>query len=72
MREVVTQLKALRLHGMASAWSDLNEQNNAELDRSRWLIEQMLRAESADRATRSVNHQMQNSPVSHAPGFGRL
>jgi DNA replication protein DnaC len=58
MREVIAELKALRLHGMASAWSDLSEQNNAELERSRWLIEQMLRAEAADRATRSVNHQM--------------
>jgi DNA replication protein DnaC len=58
MREVVAELKALRLHGMASTWSDLSEQNNAELEHSRWLIEQMLRAEAADRATRLVNHQM--------------
>src|SRR6185369_11793382 len=46
------------LHGMAATWADLIEQNNADLDRSRWLIEQMLRAESTDRATRSVSHQM--------------
>jgi DNA replication protein DnaC len=57
-RDVIAELKALRLHGMARTWADLNEQNNAELDRSRWLVEQMLRAEATERATRSVSHQM--------------
>ena len=55
---VVVQLKALRLHGMASTWADLIEQNNGELESSRWLVEQMLRAEATERATRSVSHQM--------------
>ena len=58
MRELVSQLKALRLHGMAAAWADLVEQNGGELEGSRWLIEQMLQAETTDRATRSVGHQM--------------
>ena len=55
---IVAQLKALRLHGMASTWADLIEQNNGEIDGSRWLVEQLLRAETTDRATRSVGHQM--------------
>ena len=55
---IVVQLKALRLHGMAGTWADLIEQNNAELERSRWLVEQMLRAETTERATRSVSHQL--------------
>jgi DNA replication protein DnaC len=58
MTDVIAALKALRLHGMAATWGELAEQNNAELDRSRWLVEQMLRAETSDRATRSVSHQM--------------
>jgi hypothetical protein len=58
MRDVITELKALRLHGMAATWAELGEQNNGELDRSRWLVEQMLKAETNDRATRSVSHQM--------------
>jgi hypothetical protein len=41
---IVSDLKALRLHGMAGAWADLIEQNNGELQGSRWLVEQMLRA----------------------------
>ena len=58
MRDVIAELKALRLHGMVSTWADLIEQNNGDLEGSRWLIEQMLRAEKTDRATRSVSHQM--------------
>ena len=58
MRDVIAELKTLRLHGMAGTWADLMEQNNTELERSRWLVEQMLGAETTERATRSVTHQM--------------
>ncbi|WP_374370072.1 IS21-like element helper ATPase IstB [Piscinibacter sp.] len=58
MADVIAELKALRLHGMAATWAELAEQNNAELARSSWLVEQMLKAEASDRATRSVSHQM--------------
>jgi DNA replication protein DnaC len=58
MRDVITELKALRLHGMAATWAELGEQNNGELERSRWLVEHMLKAEASDRATRLVSHQM--------------
>lgn len=57
-RDVVADL-ALRLHGMASAWSDLHEQGGpAAVDGGRWLIEHLLQAEGVDRAMRSVNYQM--------------
>ena len=46
MRDVITELKALRLHGMAATWAELGEQNNGELERSRWLLEHMLKAEA--------------------------
>ena len=55
---IVADFKALRLHGMALTWADLIEQNNGDLEGSRWLVEQMLRAETTERATRSVGHQM--------------
>ena len=58
---VVADFKALRLHGIASTWADLIEQNNGELEGSRWLVEQMLRAETTERATRSVGHQMSSA-----------
>ena len=63
MRELAIELKQLRMHGMASAWSDLVEQGGgggggAALESSRWLLEHLLQAETTDRAMRSVSHQM--------------
>jgi hypothetical protein len=58
-RDIIAELKALRLHGMAATWAELTEQNSGEIDAARWLLEQMLRAEATDRATRSIAHQMQ-------------
>jgi DNA replication protein DnaC len=57
--DVLVELKALRLHGMAGAWADLVEQGgNTGIESSRWLIEHLLQAEALDRAMRSVSHQM--------------
>ena len=61
MADVIAELKALRLHGMAATWAELGEQGNAEVERSRWLLEHMLQAEASDRATRSVQHQMSSA-----------
>lgn len=59
MRDLMVELKQMRLHGMAGAWADLVEQGgNAAVDASRWLIEHLLQAETTDRAMRSVSHQM--------------
>lgn len=59
MREVVTEFKALKLYGMAGAWSDLaGNGNQAMLDTSHGLIEHLLDAESTDRAIRSIRYQM--------------
>ena len=69
--DVLVELKALRLHGMAGAWADLVEQGgDAGIDASRWLIEHLLQAEGTDRAMRSVSHQMKaaNSAAPTMPG----
>lgn len=59
MRDVTVELKALRLHGMAGAWCDLEEQGaSSGLDASRWLVEHLLQAETTDRAMRSTQYQM--------------
>lgn len=58
MRDVTTELKELRLQGMASAWTDLMAQSASSTESSRWLIEHLLQAETTDRAMRSVSHQM--------------
>jgi DNA replication protein DnaC len=59
MREIGTELKALKLYGMAGAWGELSAKGNAAgIQSSRWLIEQLLDAESTDRAMRSIRYQM--------------
>ena len=58
MRDVTIELKGLRLHGMASAWTDLMAQETATTASSKWLVEHLLEAETTDRAVRSVTHQM--------------
>jgi len=58
MLDVTVELKALRLHGMASAWTDLMVQGTAATESSKWLVEHLLAAETTDRAMRSVSHQM--------------
>lgn len=58
MRDVNSELKELRLHGMANAWTDLMAQGASTTAASKWLIEHLLREEHTDRAMRSVSHQM--------------
>jgi DNA replication protein DnaC len=60
--DVLAQLKTLRLHGMAGAWSDLVDQGDGVgVQSSRWLIEHLLQAEDVDRAMRSIAHQMKSA-----------
>ena len=57
-RDVATELKELRLLGMAGAWTDLMAQGESQIAASKWLIEHLLQAEHTDRAMRSISHQM--------------
>jgi len=58
-RDLTLELKQLRLHGMAGAWVELQEQGNGVgVESSRWLLEHLLQAEGTDRVMRSVSHQM--------------
>ncbi|MDP3617708.1 MAG: IS21-like element helper ATPase IstB [Rhodoferax sp.] len=57
-RDVSTELKDLRLHGMVGAWTDLLAQGESQVASSKWLIEHLLQAEHTDRAMRSISHQM--------------
>ena len=61
MAEVATDLKALRLYGMAAAWAELTAQGSVGIDASRWLIEHLLQAEHTDRAMRSVSYQLKSA-----------
>jgi DNA replication protein DnaC len=61
-RDISTELKELRLHGMAQAWDELTthegQANDVGIQTSRWLIEHLLQAEHTQRALASVRHQM--------------
>lgn len=62
MREISTELKAMKLYGMASAWSEFAAQGNAAgVQSTRALIERLLDAELTDRAMRSVRYQMHSA-----------
>lgn len=56
--DVTAELKELRLHGMAGAWTDLTALGTASIDSSKWLIEHLLQAEATDRHMRSVRNQL--------------
>ena len=58
-RDIQSELKGLRLNGMAGAWGELMEQDGGStIQNSRWLIEHLLQAEDVDRQMRSIAHQM--------------
>jgi DNA replication protein DnaC len=61
-RDISTELKELRLHGMCQAWDELTthegKPNDVGIQTSRWLIEHLLQAEHEQRAFASVRHQM--------------
>lgn len=59
MPDIIAGLKALKLHGMASAYADWQGQAGpAETQSSNWLIQHLLDAEQTDRALRSISYQM--------------
>ena len=59
MREIASELKVLKLYGMAGAWGDLATSGQQPvMEESRWLIEHLLDAEATDRVIRSIRYQM--------------
>ena len=62
MSDIITQLKALKLQGMADCYVELQSQGacgaTASLDASAWLLRHLLEAEANDRGIRSLRYQM--------------
>jgi len=62
MPDILSQLKALKLHGMADSYAELRSQGasdaTASLESSEWLLRHLLEAESTDRVIRSISYQM--------------
>jgi DNA replication protein DnaC len=60
-RDIPTELKELRLHGMAQAWADLTRQDGGahpDVQTGQWLVSHLLQAEHTQRAFATVRHQM--------------
>ena len=62
MSDIIVQLKALKLYGMADCYTDLLSQNTSGatvlLDSSPELLRQLLEAELIDRSIRSIRYQI--------------
>lgn len=58
MRDLVMELKALRLYGMSGAWSELMAKDEPGVPIARHCLEHLLEAERTDRALRSIRYQM--------------
>jgi DNA replication protein DnaC len=58
MRDLVAELKALRLYGMAGTWDEIVASGHPELETARWLMEHLLQSEQTDRAMRSIQYQL--------------
>jgi len=55
---VVANLKSLKLFGMAGAVAELAAQGAPAYHQSTGLLDQLIKAEVADREVRSINYQM--------------
>jgi DNA replication protein DnaC len=55
---VVTTLKSMKLHGMASAVAELAEQGSPAFKQSGELLDKLIKAEVAEREVRSIDYQM--------------
>ncbi len=62
MFDIVTELKALNLRGMANSYAELLSQDrHVGTDTSEWLIKHLIEAETTDRAMRSISYQMKSA-----------
>lgn len=64
---LIETLRLLKLHGMAQAFTDLSQQAGFNRLTKESLLDELVRAEHAERKIRSINYQMgiAKFPVSH-------
>ena len=55
---MVTTLKSMKLHGMAGAIAELDEQGAPAFKQAGELLDKLIKAEVAEREVRSINYQM--------------
>jgi len=65
MRDIVAELKALRLHGMARCYEEQTAHGGASVQIAAELFGGLLDAEVADRRVRSIHYQMRAARFPH-------
>ena len=58
MRDVIAELKSLRLHGMVQRYEELGTEGGSALQTADWLLCALLEAEVTDRHARSIRYQL--------------
>ena len=62
MSDILSQFKALKLHGMAECYAELQAQGQAgtseDIGSTAWVLDQLLAAEATDRSIRAIRYQM--------------
>ena len=62
MSDILSQFKALKLHGMAECYAELQAQGQAgaseDIGSAAWVLRQLLAAEATDRSIRAIRYQM--------------
>jgi DNA replication protein DnaC len=56
--QLISQFKALKLHGMAATWAELADTEGAIKAETHSVVARLLQAESTQRTVRAVAHQM--------------
>ena len=62
MSDILSQFKALKLHGMAECYAELQAQGQAgsseDVGSTAWILRQLVSAEATDRSIRAIRYQM--------------
>ena len=58
MPDIISQFKALKLHGMAECYTEIQAQNPELIDSAKLLLRQLLAAEVTDRSIRTIRYQL--------------
>lgn len=61
MSDIISQFKALKLHGMAECYAEIQAQGQAGAAESTGLLNQLLVAEATDRSIRAIRYQMSSA-----------
>jgi DNA replication protein DnaC len=61
MSDIISQFKALKLHGMAECYAEIQAQDPTSVTESTGLLNQLLIAEATDRSIRAIRYQMSSA-----------